>query len=283
MDITKLDISKLTQPQLAKISNSLDYFIFTESSLFMKGEPFAPSYKKNAKHFKDIITLMVGFKREVMAYFKKQYENRYNLVRVNLVKAAEDDTIDQDNGDEGMDSIYIYTDQWDIEDDELAKILQNNKEAAYALGLIGFVNQTGRDTNHSSSDAGYVITKDAQEVAVQINDVTKKRIIQAIKTSLELGENRDDFDKRLKKIFVNPYRGRFIAQNEALQSYLDAKDEAAQQDPTITKKTWVGVQPDDTEICGQVLNETVGINESFSNGLDGPPPHLGCRCDLIYS
>ena len=51
----------------------------------------------------------------------------------------------------------------------------------------------------------------------------------------------------------------------------------------ITEKTWHTSEDDLVdEICGDLDDETVGINESFSSGDDGPPAHPNCRCYIDY-
>lgn len=267
-----IDPHSLSKSQLERISDALEAFYFRESHLFIRGEPFSPTITKNRDHFKKLISLMVAFKRRLAKYFQDQYNNRDNLIRMGAIKAAE-----------SSDDMYLYLDQWDDEDEVLLSLLEEFKRMAYDLGVAALVDQSGKDSDHYSYDAGKVFVKKIKVTVTGINEVTRKRIIQAIKDSIDLGENREAFEKRIQKILVNPYRGRMIAQNEAMESYLTGKDTAAKESDQFTKKTWRGVQPDKTEICGSVLDETVGINETFSNGLDGPPPHLNCKCDLEYS
>ena len=52
-------------------------------------------------------------------------------------------------------------------------------------------------------------------------------------------------------------------------------------DPEDAGKEWM-VTPDDAlcEICAPMADESVHIDEPFSNGLDTPPAHPNCRCTI---
>lgn len=265
----EISLDKLSTPQLHDINDSIDAFLFKEA--FSK-EPWDPNFKKDPQAFNKLISSMVIYKRGLMKFFNGQYQNRYNLINQHVVMADETD-------DQWSD--YFYEAQWRQDQDELARLIDQFNRSLFDLGVaaIGLTLLTALD--FSSADHAEVLTKAAQQAASFIINTTQDRASAAIKAALSLQETRAVLDSRLQTIFVNPYRGSFIAQDQALRSYFAGKAGAA-VDVGFTKKTWLGSQAQD-KVCGDVNGQTVDINGRFSNGLDGPLAHYGCRCDIAYS
>lgn len=268
--------ANLTTSQLLKIDSAIDIFMFSEGG---KEEGWAASYSKDPGAFKKLLTSMSTYKQDVMRYFRAQYANRFNLIRMHVVRADEGDPDDEEDSDQYDNS--FYTVPWQQDNQTLAGILENNNSIGFGLGISALAYSSGRQVNLTPQDYQSQITDRAVDMAAKINETTKKRGYAAIQASLELGEDRAALDARLKDIFVAPYRGMLIAQNELLTAYLDGKHEAAYYEG-YRFKTWLTMLATDI-VCGDVSNETVGIDENFSNGLDGPLAHFNCRCDLEYS
>lgn len=273
MLIKHLPLSLYSTNQLQSIGHSVEMFIFAEAPLFLKGEPYAPTLRKDKKHFQAILSNMVSFKRDIMAFFKKQYENRYNLVRKDVIAAAE--------GDEESDDDYFYMNQWNQEDTDLASIIEQQTQTSYNLGAGRISNNGMTDHTATSEDAQKYLLDNAVAMAAFINATTRRRLAVQIKAAVKLDATRAEFDQRMADVFNSAYRGRFIAQHEALKTYMQGKANAA-SDAGLTVKTWVGPQAID-EICGSVDGKTIPIEDTFSNGFDEPPAHYGCRCDIEYS
>ena len=79
-------------------------------------------------------------------------------------------------------------------------------------------------------------------------------------------------------------RARNIARTETMGALNRGKLEAGRQavkDGLLDnpEKRWV-ITPDERlcPLCSPVENETVPLEDSFSNGLDAPPRHPRCRC-----
>ena len=252
----------LSIAQLKAVDEALDVFIFSQGQ---DGEAFAPTYKKNPKHFRKLLTSLVAFKRDVMSYFKDEYDRWPDLVNY------------PNNGYPNFNRQY-----WEAEDTELAKVIEKHTATLYDLGVDGLIALGAVALlDHSSANAQTELTNHAVTVAKSINQTTMDRIQTQIDAAMALNDDRDMFAFRLDRVLGSPYRGRFIAQQEGMQAYLDAQANVAQEG-NMKFKTWVGPQATD-DICGGVDGETVPIDQPFSNGLMAPLAHFGCLCSVEYS
>lgn len=260
-----MELANLSTPQIAAAQTAIDTFLFKEGDGMERWEK---SFTNDPKQFNTLIKQLVMYKQDVMRYFRKQYENRYNLINQNVVKADEYDD-------------YFYETWWEIEQQELAKIVEKNNALGFDLGIIALANSLLRAVDFSSLDKSKQITDHAIQVADQINKTTRTRALKQIKTAIDLNEDRTALDARLKKVFVNPFRGSVIAEYETLGSYMEGK-KALAIDQELEYKTWLGAQATDY-ICGSTNGQTVVTDQPFKNGLMGPLAHIGCRCDVDYS
>jgi len=261
----QINVKELNLQQLRGVDDALESFIFKQS---LSGENWENSYRKNPEQFKKLITALILYKRDLMKYFRSQYDNRYSLINQYVVKMDESDN-------------YLYEDQWGIEDQTLAPIIEQHNTIGTNLGILAIAYSLGRLVNVTSEDLQKQITKRAVDISKEINDTTKKRLQKQIKTAVDLGETRTELDQRIQRVMINGFRGNFIAQYETLTSYMEGKKGVAFAEDLLYK-TWLGAQAKDY-ICGNTNGQTVKIDEPFRNGLMGPLAHGGCRCDVEYS
>lgn len=109
-----------------------------------------------------------------------------------------------------------------------------------------------------------------------VTDTNRKLIQEAIKQGIARGEDRDAMTARIRKVINNPVRAEMIAQTESVNAYQSGLMNFGIE-TGAKSKTWealAGACP----VCAPLDGETVGIAESFSNGLDRPPGHPRCRC-----
>ncbi|MDE1868202.1 MAG: hypothetical protein KGI08_10905 [Thaumarchaeota archaeon] len=262
----KFDISQYSVDQLQAIDNALEAMQFKQDPM---SEPFEQSYRANPKNFRRFINNMVDYKRALMAFFKKQYENRDRLIAVGSFVRA-------DNY-----SRYLYDDEWQSYQDELATINEQYTKIAADLGAIALALLLGGASDFSSADIQKQIVTHSLKVAGTIQTTTMNRVKKAIEASIALGEDRAAFESRIQPIFVNPWRGRFIAQQESINAYMQGKSGLAAQQG-LGYKTCLSAQATD-QICGGINGQTVPVDSPFSNGLMLPTFHFGCRCDVAYS
>lgn len=261
----QINAKELNLQQLRGVDDALEAFIFKQG---LSGENWETSYKKNPQQFKKLINALILYKRDLMKYFRAQYENRYNLINQYVVKMDEYDD-------------FFYSEQWGIEDQTLAPIIEQHNTIGADLGIFAMAYSLDRYLNFTSADMQKEITKRAVDISKEINATTQKRLQKQIKTAVELGETRAELDQRIQKIMINSFRGNFISQYETLTSYMEGKKGVAFAED-LMYKTWLGAQAKDS-ICGDTSGQTVKIDEPFRNGLMGPLAHGGCRCDIEYS
>lgn len=256
-------LQELPLEKLKALDHSMEMFLCAETT----GEGWEPSFKKDPKEFNKLITETVSFKSSIMGYFRRQYENRYNLVNQAVVRWDEMDD-------------YLYAEQWYKDQEELTTILEEHiangfdlgtVALAVGLGLVGF--------DFGSQEYQRQITKQAEKSAQTITNTTQRRTKRAIEAALRLKEDRTTFDARLKSVFVNPYRGRFIAKEEAIDAYMLGKEGLALNEGLDYKQAESSQARD--KLCA-VHGEIRKINEVFSNGFLRPKYHFGCRCNVRY-
>ena len=261
-----LSINQLQEMPLDKleaIDHSMEMFLCAETG----GEAWEPTFKEDPKQFNKLITETVSFKNDIMGYFRRQYENRYNLVNQAVARWDEMDD-------------YLYAEQWYKDQQELTTILEQHTSDGFDLGTVALatgLGLVGFDFAHHEYQRQ--ILKQAERSAQTITDTTQRRTKRAIEAALKLREDRTAFDRRLKSVFVNPYRGRFIAKEETIDAYMLGKEGLAIHEQLDYKKA-LSSQAKDKK-CG-IHGETRKINEVFSNGFLRPKYHHGCRCDIAY-
>lgn len=261
------DLQKLDLQTLKSIDQSIDSLMFKQSS----GEPYAKHYRKNKKNFNQLVKETTQFNTAVKAYFKAQLERIYKLVNIGLITA--DDTTD-----------FINTDAWDEENQQLVIVIHPKVETLFDLGVEAAQVQLKMHMSIDSSSAPVqkFLRNYTLSLAKDINNTTKADIKEQIKTSLALGETRQELEGRITNVIDNPYRAQMIAQTESIRAF-SAGRIAVGQRMGVQKKQWItngAVDEACTSAAGQGI---IPINESFINGDDYPPAHPNCKCaiDLV--
>ncbi len=120
------------------------------------------------------------------------------------------------------------------------------------------------------------------KLVTQVTDTNRKLISEAIKQSVARGEDKTATMARISEVINNPVRAEMIAHTESVNAYQGGLLGFGRE-TGATKKTYealAGACP----ICAPLDGETVGIDETFSNGVDRPPSHPRCRCNtyIVY-
>lgn len=111
-----------------------------------------------------------------------------------------------------------------------------------------------------------------------VADTTKEEIRGLVGQATEEGWSTTELAKRIREHGdqMSKSRSEMIARTESATAY-SAGSVLAYQDAGVTKKKWQAEADAPDDDC-QIDGETVGVDESFSNGLDYPPAHPNCRC-----
>lgn len=261
------DLQELPLNQLLAIEEMLTAYLFKQPDI---GEPYHPNYRKNKPSFDLLIRQTVKLRRIVRNFQLGQKDRIYQLVHLHKIVAAEADD-------------YIPTASWDIEDKNLANTLADGIFPIYTNGAKTTAENIGIGTTIDSSSAPSqkFLTNYVLKLAGQINDTTKADITQAIATSLELGETRDELTARINDILDDPYRSEMIAQTESINAFNQGRL-AVGQEIGYDQKEWQA-QPDACEYCSGLDGEIVGIDEQFDGDIavvDAPALHPWCRCTI---
>jgi len=88
--------------------------------------------------------------------------------------------------------------------------------------------------------------------------------------------------------YLHRTRAERIARTELANAYNHGQLESMRQAQeagylTNVEKTWETADDERTcDECDTLGGETVGMDENFSNGLESPTAHPGCRCSVTY-
>jgi len=162
-------------------------------------------------------------------------------------------------------------------DGDLAELLRTLSDAtSRAIGASTAAQLKGK---YNPDDIAEWLDADAEESAAAINQTTAAQIEAA------------DGSDGLKALFVSYLAGRVlqIATSRVASVGGLASQVAAGQNDARTK-TWVTGGPNPRPSHEAMSGETVGLNEPFSNGMNGPGDPsggadevAGCTCDLEFS
>jgi hypothetical protein len=260
-----LDLTTLSLETLEGIEGAVASFLFKQQA---QGEKFHPSYRSNRKSFKRLMRETVKFKREMGKFFAAQYQRITPRIYAPLIRA--DDTTDYETD-------YLYNIDWNKEDQTLTATLEINLGSLFEVGAKATELQLQADLNigpHMTEEARF-LREYTVKLSGEINQTTRKRITQQIKTSIEVGETKQQLTDRISDVLNNPKRARMIAQTESIRAYAEGRLAVGRR-LKIPYKQLQSFQVDAGEICGQVNGQVVRLEENFSNGLSSPPFHPNC-------
>jgi hypothetical protein len=258
------NLEELSIEQLQELAFELDSFFFKDLRI---GEPYAPIYRSNRKAFKTLVRRTVRLRNNINQFFNDQLTRLPQLVNIHLVQ-FDSAQIDTDP--------YINVTYWEGENDVLNAKINIDLGALFDVGVLATeltLDQTIGISSFDSPSAKFLRNYTLGLVR-NINDTTRKRIIEQLKTSLSVGENRSQLVNRLTKVIDNPKRATMIAQTESVRAYSEGRM-AVFKELGIKKKIWVGPQAQD-KLCPH--GEIKDLDKPFSNGQMFPPGHPNCRC-----
>jgi hypothetical protein len=242
------NLSKFSQQQLKNLAESLDVFLFKQSS---PGEKFHKQYQKDPAVFHKIIKNEVSFTRDLKQFFASQFTRLSSLVFLQLVKA--DDT-----------SSYFNNAAWNEENGTLTAIIDINLGNMFDVGAFATANELHIHTNLDQYNA------------------RQERIIRNYSLKLAKGINNTTKD-RIDNVINNPVRAQMIAQTESIRAFTTARLETAKRIGGY-KKVWLTHGANDNLCTEPEAEGAIEIDTPFIGGYDGPPAHPNCRCyiRLVY-
>ncbi len=263
-----VDLSELSLETLQAMEDTVEAFTFSQQQ---PGEKFHPAYRSSRKSFKKLIRETVKFKREMGKFFAAQYERILPRIYVTGIRA---DEVPEDED-------YLKYIDWDKENQTLTATIEINLGELFAIGAKATELQLQADLNigpHMTEEAKF-LREYTVKLSGEINQTTKKRITQQVKTSIEVGETKQELTDRIDTVLNNPKRARMIAQTESIRAYAEGRMAVGRR-LKIPYKQLQSFQVDAGEVCGMANGEVVSLEQPFRNGLQMPPFHPSCRCSL---
>jgi SPP1 gp7 family putative phage head morphogenesis protein len=188
-----------------------------------------------------------------------RFEEFQDLFGKQLVTAAK----------KGVTDAYL---QINLESDAMLQ-LANEDAIAYAA------ERSAELVGKRIGDDGTVI--DNPNPAYSIEDATREMVRADITTAMEQGLSNDELAGMLRENYAfSEARAENIARTETATADCAGNKMVYVRSGVVGDKKWIvgdGCCPD----CEALEGEVVGLEEPFSNGVQHPPGHPGCRCDFV--
>ena len=177
----------------------------------------------------------------------------------------------------------------------LIKIAQDG--ATEALAQIGVefdesaldqVNQSALDWAEGRAAQWVGMSKDEngdmvpnQNESWQIDESTRSMLQGDVTKAIAEGWSNDELAKAITENYAfSDARAQTIARTETAFADVQGNLLAYKQSGVVSGKQWLA-DADCCDDCQELDGEEVDLDESFSDGSDGPPAHVNCRCDFL--
>lgn len=120
------------------------------------------------------------------------------------------------------------------------------------------------------------------EFANQVNETTQEALRTQISEGLAAGEGTGDIARRIESVYeeASGYRADRISRTEVMSASNQGAIEGYRQSEVVSKKEWL-TAPDCCDMCADLNEEVVGLDEMFSGGVESPPLHCNCLCCVL--
>lgn len=274
----------------------------------LASEAWAPSYAKAPEQHAELIKLTAKTQRLIMRYLRDlakhapEFVNWFQYGQAVFEQQQAMRRSIQAAGVQAYDvNVVVKQDNVNQSDQQFIKVLFDtvatttatgaaSMEVEYARAPVGMTS-TGTiiqdlTTKQLANLVGMKVQKDGTIVPnpkpeYNIDETTRTRIANSIKTSIRLGEAQEEAVARLEDVIADPARAEMIAYTETVRAYAEGRNAYAQSSGAVAKNwTTNGA----TDFC--VTNEGddwIPLDQSFSSGAMLVPGHPLCRCGNGYS
>ncbi len=263
-------------PEIKAAIDKREAVIEQLTAVIAAAEPWHESYTKDPKTHAKLIKKQAEMERLLRAYFRDLGNDRITKV-IDWFAYASLKAYDV--------RVTINNDGFDAEEGILLSTLHDPILASIALGAQA--GEANYEIPLGLGEASKSIQKAARETTANlvtgINATTKDRIQQAIKTSVELGEDQYAAMARVKNVVNDVNRAAMIARTEAVNAYVTGGQTFATKAGAVSK-TWQSVGGA-CPICAPLDGVTVAMDAEYPGGDigQGPPAHPNCRCGEAYN
>jgi hypothetical protein len=173
---------------------------------------------------------------------------------------------------------------WDDEDArllaELTKLFTN--AATDGIALFGELENIGLDYSLSNAEAAEWAKQYSFELIKGINSTTREAVNKAVQNYIDIpGFTLGDL---LQQLPYSEKRALNIAVTEVTRAYAEGNRLAGEQlrnefpNVRVIKIWFTNADDRVCPICSPLDGKQVPIEKQFTNGIDNPPAHIGCRC-----
>jgi hypothetical protein len=273
----------------ATLVKSIDDEIERNDVIIKAAENWAGRYKKDRKTFQKLIKTEAKMQRRIRILFREYGKRAEEAIDWNayygLVNAKVSvQTIVKGDFLEGISSEFAKITLQDIA--LLTAIGAEAGENTYKIPLG--IRSTDAIIQQLATDrvaflVGKRVDKDGKLVdnpraEYRITDKTREDILQAVQTSINLGEAKAQAIDRIGDVIDNPLRAEKIAQTESINAYSNGMLEFGKESGATGKEV------DDVgaiDECKEYADEgIVPLDHVYGGEESGPAFHTGCRCGL---
>lgn len=126
--------------------------------------------------------------------------------------------------------------------------------------------------------------REAAQLVKQVTDTTREKLRSTVANSLEAGESTDQLADSIKESYAfSEERAQVIARTEMAKADIQGSLEGYKASGVVEGKQWVTANDDlVSSDCNKCEAEgVIALDANFTTGVQGPPNHPNCRCDVI--
>jgi hypothetical protein len=261
--------------------------------IVLASEEWSPLYKKIPEQHAELIKLTARLQRQIMVYFRQLAVTQDAFINwYNYHTAVHAYTVD----------VIINSQGLDQSDTQFIKIIFDTLTAVHTLGAVSAGIQFKKDvalgldpqsqiiqqltTEQVANLVGKRVDKETGRIidnpnpAYSIDETTRNRIAQSIKTSINLGETQEEAASRLSEMIADPKRAALIARTETVRAF-GAGRNAFGIASDATGKQWSDSNAVD-ECADNTAQGIIPIGQDFVSGDEFEPAHPNCKCLVRY-
>jgi hypothetical protein len=262
-------------------------------------EPWSDEYKKDPESFAKLLKAEARIERVMLQYFADLADRAPSYINWTAYMQARS-RLEADSSPVSID-VIVSEEQFLDEDNNVMREIYDPVEIAARLGVEAgeaiyfkaLPENTFADVistvakRETASLVGKRVNSDGTIVdnpkaKYRISDTTRKRISNAISTSLSLREDQAAATLRMQQTIKDPKRAAKIAQTEAVNGYQGGMHNYARTAGAV-KKEWQGLNTACSLCMGNIAAGNIGIDEYFPSKHLHPACHPGDRCGVRYT
>ena len=283
------------------------------SAGILAAEDWADGYHKAPDSHAKMIKLGARFQRQVLEHLKNvadeipktidwfNYQRAVFDQRQAMLAAVTDPEVDPAHIEAYDVNVIINHDAVNQQDQAFIKVVFDTVASIIETGVESGQEEYGRPLPFSLTNTSEIIQNLTTEQlanlvgmkvdkvtgmivpnpnpAYSIDETTRTKIANSIKTSIRLGENQKQATKRLTDIIADPARADLIAYTETVRAYAEGRH-AYGKASGATGKYWSDNLA--TDICADNTGQgTIPIDEDFLSGDPYEPAHPHCKCITV--